>query len=144
MGVNGSSGGVTLCYTYWKKVIVHTNTAGSLESSGETPLPSSSLLISYFFAYPEFTCKVDKKNKYENSHTMEVLSCIMLVLFSYHIPACKGQDYGDTVPEAPPPEQEHCNGIFVSYNFMGREKVYPLVKNISSHGWSFQSNGYGA
>ncbi|KAL2496178.1 COBRA-like protein 10 [Forsythia ovata] len=63
----------------------------------------------------------------------------MLVLFSYHIPACKGQDYGDTVPEAPLPEQEHCNGIFVSYNFMGREKVYPLVKNISAQGWSFKA-----
>ncbi|CAA0817888.1 COBRA-like protein 10, partial [Striga hermonthica] len=49
-------------------------------------------------------------------------------------------DYGapTDIPEAPPKEVDRCNGIFVSYVFQGREKEYPLVKNVSAQAWSFQ------
>ncbi|KAL2472976.1 COBRA-like protein 10 [Forsythia ovata] len=70
-----------------------------------------------------------------------VLSCIALVLFSCSIEITKAQDYddGSDTPAAPPPEQGKCDGIFVTYNFMGREKIYPLVKNVSAQAWSFKA-----
>ncbi|XP_016463448.1 COBRA-like protein 10 [Nicotiana tabacum] len=65
------------------------------------------------------------------------ISWVALVLF---FQTCNGQDYGgEEKPAAPPPEQEHCDGIFVTYSFEGRDKVYPLVKNISAQAWSFKS-----
>lgn len=68
------------------------------------------------------------------------ISWALLVLFAYNCQTCKGQDYGgEEKPAAPPPEQENCDGIFISYNFEGREKIYPLVKNVSAQGWSFKS-----
>lgn len=69
-----------------------------------------------------------------------VLSCIALVVFSCTIEITKAQDYDSPdTPAAPPPEQGKCDGIFVTYNFMGREKIYPLVKNTSAQAWSFKA-----
>ncbi|XP_019183069.1 PREDICTED: COBRA-like protein 10 [Ipomoea nil] len=42
-------------------------------------------------------------------------------------------------PAAPPPEQQKCDGIFLTYSFQGREKIYPLVKNTSAQAWSFKA-----
>ncbi|KAG6397827.1 hypothetical protein SASPL_139275 [Salvia splendens] len=50
------------------------------------------------------------------------------------------QDY--LPPEGPPPpplEIEKCNGIFLSYTFEGREKEYPLVKNMTAQAWAFKA-----
>ncbi|KAK6124572.1 hypothetical protein DH2020_041684 [Rehmannia glutinosa] len=72
----------------------------------------------------------------------KVLSLIAIVVFCYSdIEKCNAQDYGSSpeTPETPPPEIEHCNGIFVSYIFQGREKEYPFVKNVSAQAWSFQA-----
>lgn len=61
---------------------------------------------------------------------------------------CRGQDYdfGDTKPPtkkkaaaAPPPEYNDCNGIFLSYTFISREKEFPHVKNVSAQAWAFKS-----
>ncbi|GER36505.1 COBRA-like protein [Striga asiatica] len=60
--------------------------------------------------------------------------------FAFLVILSSAQDYGaptDT-PEAPPKEVDSCNGIFISYVFQGREKEYPLVKNVSAQAWSFQ------
>lgn len=51
----------------------------------------------------------------------------------------RAQDYSDYAPPAPPPEQESCNGIFVSYAFISREKEYPHVKNASAQAWAFKA-----
>ncbi|XP_010240909.1 PREDICTED: COBRA-like protein 10 [Nelumbo nucifera] len=50
------------------------------------------------------------------------------------------QDYDDEEkPAAPPPGQEKCNGIFLSYVFISREKEYPRVKNVTAQAWAFKS-----
>lgn len=66
---------------------------------------------------------------------------ILVVIFAHYFQSCNGQDYGEeeTKPAAPPPEQDNCNGIFITYSFEGRQKVYPLVKNVSAQAWSFKS-----
>lgn len=54
--------------------------------------------------------------------------------------AVQAQDYDSPDgPAPPPPEIEQCNGIFLSYLFQGREKEYPLVKNVSAQAWSFKA-----
>ncbi|XP_004244149.1 COBRA-like protein 10 [Solanum lycopersicum] len=69
------------------------------------------------------------------------ISWVVLVLVACSYQTCNGQDYGgdEKTVAAPPPEQENCDGIFITYNFDGREKIYPLVKNVSAQGWSFKS-----
>ncbi|KAL5548268.1 hypothetical protein UlMin_003499, partial [Ulmus minor] len=67
-----------------------------------------------------------------------------LLLLTLFIVVCYGQDYddggGDEVkPAAPPPAQEDCNGIFLSYTFISREKELPKVKNVSAQAWVFKS-----
>uniref|UniRef100_A0A5B6YMU9 Putative COBRA-like protein 10 n=1 Tax=Davidia involucrata TaxID=16924 RepID=A0A5B6YMU9_DAVIN len=83
----------------------------------------------------------------------KVVSCIaLLVLFCCSIQICKAADGGDyefggTTPAgddapavaAPPPEQQTCNGIYLTYNFESREKEYPLVKNATAQSWAFKS-----
>nr|GMD49107.1 COBRA-like protein 10 [Ipomoea batatas]GMD51361.1 COBRA-like protein 10 [Ipomoea batatas] len=54
-------------------------------------------------------------------------------------PAADDYDYDTEKPAAPPPEQQHCAGIFLTYSFQGREKIYPLVKNTSAQAWSFKA-----
>ncbi|XP_059669593.1 COBRA-like protein 10 [Cornus florida] len=75
---------------------------------------------------------------------VSTIAALLLVLFCFSIQTCNAQDYGDDslsppAPPAPPPEQENCNGIFLSYNFESREKEYPLVKNVSAQAWKFKS-----
>lgn len=51
-------------------------------------------------------------------------------------------DFGnddDKVPAAPPPAQENCNGIFLSYDFVSRTKEFPHVKNATAQSWAFNS-----
>ncbi|KAL3851241.1 hypothetical protein ACJIZ3_013123 [Penstemon smallii] len=70
-------------------------------------------------------------------------SYIALFLFHYLIQISNAQDYGDSDTPAPPArpakEIESCNGIFISYVFQGRERIYPLVRNVSAQAWSFQA-----
>lgn len=49
-------------------------------------------------------------------------------------------DYGDTpAAPAPPPGQEECNGIFLTYSFTGREKELPYLKNATAQAWAFKA-----
>ncbi|KAL3643395.1 hypothetical protein CASFOL_014210 [Castilleja foliolosa] len=65
---------------------------------------------------------------------------LFFLFLSQHIYRSNGQDYDSTAtPATPPKEIEQCNGIFISYNFQGREKEYPFVKNVSAQAWSFQA-----
>lgn len=51
------------------------------------------------------------------------------------------QDYDEPGPEEKktPKEQDTCDGIFLSYTFIEREKEYPHVKNATAQAWSFKS-----
>ncbi|KAL8144342.1 hypothetical protein V2J09_017374, partial [Rumex salicifolius] len=40
-----------------------------------------------------------------------------------------------TVPKA----MKTCDGIYIAYNFMGREKSYPMTRNVTAQSWAFQS-----
>ena len=51
----------------------------------------------------------------------------------------RAQDYSDDAPPPPPREQENCDGIFVSYTFISREKEYPRLKNASAQSWAFKA-----
>ncbi|KAL3508528.1 hypothetical protein ACH5RR_027929 [Cinchona calisaya] len=70
-----------------------------------------------------------------------VVSYIVLILFNRRLVTCKADDYGgegdDAAAPPPPPELENCNGVFISYDFQGREKIYPHVKNASAQAYSF-------
>lgn len=64
--------------------------------------------------------------------------CIALVLF-LSILKCTSQDYDTpSAPPAQPREVQRCNGVFLSYNFQGRERSYPIVRNVSAQAWAFQ------
>lgn len=55
---------------------------------------------------------------------------------------CFSQDYtiGDSLPAAAaPPQQNECNGIFLTYTFFSREKEFPHVKNVSAQAWAFRA-----
>ncbi|KAL6567430.1 hypothetical protein OROGR_001098 [Orobanche gracilis] len=70
----------------------------------------------------------------------KALTWIALVIIFGNVDESNGQDYDSTVTPATTPEEiEQCNGIFISYTFQGREKEYPLVKNVSAQAWSFQA-----
>lgn len=68
---------------------------------------------------------------------------VMLILLAlpciiFHV--CDGQTNNDyDTPAAPPPGLDECNGIFLTYSFTSREKVYPKVKNASAQAWAFKS-----
>ena len=59
------------------------------------------------------------------------------ILFFFLITSTIAQDYDEVA--APPPEAENCDGIFISYTFLHRTKVYPHVKNASAQAWAFES-----
>ncbi|KAH0751413.1 hypothetical protein KY285_004561 [Solanum tuberosum] len=72
---------------------------------------------------------------------MNLINCIVLVVFCYSIEVCNGQDYGgeEVVKAAAPPAQENCDGVFVTYAFDNREREYPFVKNVTAQAWAFTS-----
>ncbi|XP_009378852.1 COBRA-like protein 10 [Pyrus x bretschneideri] len=63
---------------------------------------------------------------------------VFLVFSCFRVEICYGQDE-DAVVAAPPPEQEDCDGIFLSYTFTSREKLLPHLKNVSAQAWAFKS-----
>lgn len=64
---------------------------------------------------------------------------IMFFLICSLIDLSKSQDYEDEQTAAPPPEEENCDGIFLSYIFISRQKEFPHVKNSSAQAWAFKS-----
>lgn len=65
---------------------------------------------------------------------------VFLVFSCFRVEICYAQDGdNDGAVAAPPPEQEDCDGIFLSYTFTSREKELPHVKNMSAQAWAFKS-----
>lgn len=56
-------------------------------------------------------------------------------------PAPKEEEGGGGANGPPkiPKEAKTCDGIYISYNFLGREKEYPHVKNMSAQSWAFKA-----
>ncbi|XP_021758813.1 COBRA-like protein 10 [Chenopodium quinoa] len=50
-----------------------------------------------------------------------------------------GGSGGATGPPKIPKEVKSCDGIYISYDFLGREKEYPHVKNTTAQSWAFKS-----
>lgn len=72
---------------------------------------------------------------------MVVFSFLLLFYFSSTVHVCRGQDYDNEPPSPPPPPRaiEECNGIYLSYDFISREKAYPRLRNTSAQAWAFKS-----
>ncbi|CAM8898200.1 unnamed protein product [Rhodiola kirilowii] len=70
--------------------------------------------------------------------SIKVLKIVLFVIL-LRIVVCRGQDYEGGMPVALPPAQDTCDGIFLSYNFISREKVYPHVKNATAQAWAFKA-----
>ncbi|KAK2639542.1 hypothetical protein Ddye_027337 [Dipteronia dyeriana] len=70
-----------------------------------------------------------------------LLVFVTLFLVTSRIQLCYGQDEEENEEDAPetPPGQDNCNGIFLSYNFNGREKEYPRLKNATAQAWAFKA-----
>ncbi|XP_074566874.1 COBRA-like protein 10 [Curcuma longa] len=63
------------------------------------------------------------------------------VLFFLSLAAgVRAQDYdNDEAIHPPPKEQDSCNGVFLTYNFISRTKEFPHVKNASAQSWAFKA-----
>ncbi|OVA11132.1 COBRA [Macleaya cordata] len=71
---------------------------------------------------------------------------VVFLSISYGFSITKAQDYvfdndkpGKGEAAAPPPEEQNCNGIFLSYVFISREKEFPHLKNATAQAWAFKS-----
>ena len=71
--------------------------------------------------------------------TLTLLS--FLCVCSWRAEVCYGQDYDDPKPTSRPANKkvDNCNGIFLEYNFNGRDKLFPYVRNVSAQAWAFQA-----
>ncbi|KAJ9672049.1 hypothetical protein PVL29_025619 [Vitis rotundifolia] len=68
-----------------------------------------------------------------------LFSCVLLFYITPKVQVCRGQDYDIDAPPPPPLEEEECNGIFLSYTFISRQKAFPRLKNASAQAWAFKS-----
>ncbi|KAJ1388332.1 COBRA, plant, partial [Sesbania bispinosa] len=59
---------------------------------------------------------------------------LVALLFGFIHHLCEGQQ-----PEALPPAAETCNGVFISYDFIGRRKEFPRLKNVTAQSWAFKA-----
>ncbi|KAL3627556.1 hypothetical protein CASFOL_028919 [Castilleja foliolosa] len=68
---------------------------------------------------------------------MLILYLILFNIFTLNM--IIAQDYDDPKEKTPPAEIINCNGIYVSYNFISRTKLYPYLKNVTAQPWAFKS-----
>ncbi|KAG0481819.1 hypothetical protein HPP92_009903 [Vanilla planifolia] len=76
----------------------------------------------------------------ESSLPLWIILLLSILLFSSPA-SIRGQDYDDT-PDSPPPmppEEEDCNGVFITYTFISRIKEFPHVKNASAQAYAFKA-----
>jgi hypothetical protein len=69
----------------------------------------------------------------------QLVMLILIALPSVLFHVCHGQTDDYENPAAPPPGLDECNGLFLTYSFISREKEYPRVKNASAQAWAFKS-----
>lgn len=64
---------------------------------------------------------------------------VSFILFSCIVYFSIAQDSDEEKAAAPPPSLDKCNGIFLMYTFISREKELPHLKNVSAQAWAFKS-----
>ncbi|XP_027343304.1 COBRA-like protein 10 [Abrus precatorius] len=71
------------------------------------------------------------------SHRIVAIIANLLLLL-----VCDGQGLeGGKLASAPPSmtELDNCDGLFLTYSLLGREKEFPHVKNVSKQAWAFKA-----
>lgn len=63
-------------------------------------------------------------------------SLVTLLIISCCVYVCEGQD---PIAVALPPAAETCNGVYISYQLLGRRKEFPRVKNVTAQSWAFNA-----
>ncbi|BFG27516.1 hypothetical protein CerSpe_137910 [Prunus speciosa] len=74
-----------------------------------------------------------------------VVITLMFALFGFAFSLTRAQDNGDggdEQPAAPTPAQQDCDGIYMSYDFESRRKIYPFLKNAEKQAWAFKSTAH--
>ncbi|KAK8970971.1 COBRA-like protein 10 [Platanthera guangdongensis] len=66
------------------------------------------------------------------------LPLLVLLLLVSFVATATAQDYDD-IPPPIPPEEENCNGVFLTYVFISRAKEFPLLKNASAQAYAFKA-----
>ncbi|PKU67479.1 COBRA-like protein 10 [Dendrobium catenatum] len=68
-------------------------------------------------------------------------SPLIVILFLTSISFTLAQDYDDDSSSTPamPPEEENCNGAFLTYTFISRTKEFPHLKNASAQAYAFKA-----
>uniref|UniRef100_A0A7N1A8S4 COBRA C-terminal domain-containing protein n=1 Tax=Kalanchoe fedtschenkoi TaxID=63787 RepID=A0A7N1A8S4_KALFE len=69
---------------------------------------------------------------------VKVVKVVFFLILSRRV-VCQGQDGGGETAAALPPAQDTCDGIFLSYDFISREKEFPHMKNATAQSWAFQA-----
>lgn len=81
-------------------------------------------------------------NKAASSYNTKTIiaSATHLLLIFFSLEVCLGQtEVGKAKPPPGLTDVEACDGVFLTYSLLGREKEYPHVKNISKQAWAFQA-----
>lgn len=68
-----------------------------------------------------------------------ILLLLLLSSLSCFLEVCYGQDDISPPPPATLKDLDNCDGIFLTYTLLGREKEYPHVKNVSKQAWAFKA-----
>ncbi|KAL2943755.1 COBRA-like protein 10 [Bienertia sinuspersici] len=103
-----------------------------------------------------------KPSPYVSSWRTSLFLAIAIIILCSLIDICRGQDkevdeFGDPKtsgadssngdsgsggaggPPKIPKQVQSCDGIYISYDFLGREKEYPHVKNTTAQSWAFKA-----
>ncbi|KAI9079172.1 hypothetical protein K1719_038898 [Acacia pycnantha] len=77
-----------------------------------------------------------------SSFQFTLLLLLFILAFCWKLDVCYGQeqnDYDSGETTKRPKELDNCNGVFLTYNFQGRKKEFPHVKNVSKQAWAFEA-----
>lgn len=68
-----------------------------------------------------------------------VVLSLLLCHGCFRITLAQDNDGGGDAAPKPPKEAQKCNGVFISYHFLGKEREYPFIKNVTAQSWAFKA-----
>ncbi|RDY00907.1 COBRA-like protein 10, partial [Mucuna pruriens] len=86
------------------------------------------------------TIKHHKASSYPTKTILIITAYLLFLSASFEV--CHGQESEDEKAASAPPgmkELDDCDGVFLTYALLGREKEYPHVKNVSKQAWAFKA-----